>query len=709
MTLPDLSAYFPITDPTWIFFVVLCIILFAPMILERLRIPHIIGMVLAGVLVGQYGLNVLVRDNSFELFGQVGLYYIMFTAGLGMDLGGLKKNLSHGLTFGVLTFLIPFAGGWALGLFVLDYSMMGSLLLASILASHTLVAYPIVSRYGLSRHISVTLSVGATMVALLTALLVVAGISGAYAGSGGIGFWGLLAFKCILFCVGLFVVFPPLIRFFFRRFADNVLQYIFVLSLVFLSAAMSELCGLEGIFGAFLAGLVLNRFIPQQSPLMNRIDFVGNALFIPYFLIGVGMLINVRLLFESGYELLVVSLIVLVATATKWLAAWLGSKLFRLDRTSGLMMFGLTEGHAAGALAMVMVGTQLEISPGVYLMSDEVLNAVVLLILFSCIISSLATAAAARRFALEAVSKEEDAGEDEKTLIALSNPETVDVLVNVALMMRDPKSKASFVGLNVVLDGEHSARMQEAGKLELEEAARIAAAVDVKMKTRIRLGTNVTSAIVHAMKEFEASELIIGLHRKRSLVDTFYGNLASTLFSGLSRQIIIFKSLEPVNTLRRIHVAVPAKAEFEAGFCRWLERMARLTEQLDCRIDFHATAETEIKIRDYLGRKHPSTRAEYQLLDDWDDLLMLTGSVNYDHLLVVVTARRGTLSYQSSFERLPMQIERYFSNNSLMLIFPDQFGSESDVPTSFSTGFSKDDGLSDHRFHPWRGERRGCD
>lgn len=705
MTLPDFSSCFPITDPTWIFFVVLCIILFAPMILERLRIPHIIGMVLAGVLVGPYGLGILLRDNSFELFGKVGLYYIMFTAGLGMDLGGLKRNLFRSLSFGFLTFAIPFIGGWLLAYFVLHYSITASLLLAAILSSHTLVAYPIVSRYGLSRHIGVTLSVGATMVALITALLVLAGISGAYSGNGGPLFWTLLSIKSLLFCLILFFGYPPLIRMFFRKFADNVLQYIFVLSLVFLSAATSELCGLEGIFGAFLAGLVLNRFIPQSSPLMNRIDFVGNALFIPYFLIGVGMLINVSLLFESRHELLVVILIVAVATLTKWVSAWMARLCFRLDRNTGLLMFGLTEAHAAGALAMVMVGTRLEIAPGVHLMNDEVLNAVVLLILFSCIISSLATAGAARKLALEATSKEEETGDDERTLIALSNPQTVEQLVQIALMMRNPRSKTPLVGLNVVYDGEQSVRNQEAGKKVLEEAARVASAVDVHMTTRIRLGTNASSAIGHAMKEFNASELILGLHRKKRLTDTFYGTLASTLFTGVARQIVIVKCLEPVNTLRRIHVAVPSKAEYEAGFCRWVERLARLSEQLDCRIDFHAPQMTNEKIRDYIRRKHPATRADYLPLEDWDELLMLTGSVNYDHLLVLITARRGTLSYQSSFDHLPVQIERYFSNNSLMLLFPDQFGSEGNTFTSFSSGLSKDDSLSDNTLHLWREEK----
>lgn len=152
-----ISHYFPITDPTLIFFVVLIIILFAPIIMGKLRIPHIIGMVLAGVLVGQYGLNILKRDSSFELFGRVGLYYIMFLAALEMDMQGVKRNKYRMLAFGLLTFSIPFILTYFMGTCLLGYSGSASLLLGCIMASNTLIAYPIVTRYGLQRKPSVTL------------------------------------------------------------------------------------------------------------------------------------------------------------------------------------------------------------------------------------------------------------------------------------------------------------------------------------------------------------------------------------------------------------------------------------------------------------------------------------------------------------------------------------------------------------------------
>ena len=686
MNLSNFGIHFPITDPTWIFFLVLMIILFAPILLGRLRIPHIIGMILAGVVIGQYGFNILERDSSFELFGKVGIYYIMFLAGLEMDLENLKKNMGKAFVFGILTFFIPFVIGLAVGIYVLNFSMGASLLLSCILASHTLVAYPIVGRYGMSRHPSVSISIGGTMFALTVALFALAGISGMYKGELDSGSWILFGIKCVAYCAFVFLAFPRFARWFFRTYEDNVMQYIFVLSLVFLSAALAELAGLEGIFGAFLAGLVLNRLIPHVSPLMNRTEFVGNALFIPYFLIGVGMLINLGALFTGWNTIKVVLVMVLVATLTKWLAAWATQQIYRMSVAARQMMFGLSNAHAAGALAMVMVGTKIEIEPGQFLMNEDMLNGVVIMILISCIISSVTTEHAARSMALSEDKGDMEASktkEEERMLVAISNPDTVESLVNMALMMREPKSKRELLGVTVAVEYDESKKQ---GKLaeqrrNLERAVRIASAVDVPMKTRCRLSTNIVSGILHTVSEMNASEIVLGLHRKHGLLDSFLGNFTQSLLNGTHRQLMVVKSLVPVNVMRRIVVAVPPKAEYEAGFYKWIERVARIGVQLGCRIHFWGHTDTLPRIKGYVNKFHGSARTEYSTLDDWDDLLLLTGQVNYDHLLVIVSARKGSISYQSSFEELPNQIMRYFSDNSLMLVYPDQLGDPQEAMT----------------------------
>lgn len=666
---------FPITNPTWIFLVVLVIILFAPLIFNRIRVPHLVGMILAGVLVGEHGFNILARDSSFELFGKVGLYYIMFLASLEMDLEGLKKNRTRGMVFGLLTFLIPLAIGYGVGRWILDFRWDASLLLSCIFASHTLVAYPIVGRYGLSRHDCVTIAIAGTMIALLLALFTLAGISASAEGDVSARFWIGFVLKCAVYCFFIFFFYPRFTRYFFKRYSDNVTQFTFVLVLLIWSAAMSELAGLEGLFGAFLAGLVLNRYIPRVSPLMNRIEFVGNALFIPYFLISVGMLINVRSLFDHKEALLVVLVMVATATVTKWLGAWATQMVLRMKRAERSMLFGLSNAHAAGALAMIMVGTQLEIAPGVYLINDDVLNGVVLMILVSCIISSLVTDRAAREIALSESSAPSSSKEaNEKIMVALNNPESVEALIDTAVMMSNPKKKKELIALQVCLDNEHAEQQKKQGKQNLECAAKAAAAADVQLSTYNRVGVNVVGSIMHSMKEFEASELLLGLHHKRKMSDSYLGTVASELLARTNRQIIIVNYLMPVNVVHRIIVAVPEKAELEAGFYQWVERISRMGEQLGCRVDFHAHTNTISLLQSYIRDNHPSMRTSYAALDDWNDLLIVTQHLSYDHLFVLVSARRGSISWQPAFDNLPVQLMRHFSNNSLMIIYPEQFG-----------------------------------
>ena len=531
----------------------------------------------------------------------------------------------------------------------------------------------------MTRHASVSISIGGTMFALTVALFILAGISGMYRGELDSGSWIWFIGKCVGYCAFVFLVFPRFARWFFRTYEDNVMQYIFVLALVFLSAALAELAGMEGIFGAFLAGLVLNRLIPHVSPLMNRTEFVGNALFIPYFLIGVGMLINLGALFHGGETIKVVLVMVIVATVSKWIAAWLTQLVYRMSKASRQMLFGLSNAHAAGALAMVMVGTKIELEPGVFLMNEDMLNGVVIMILFSCIISSVVTEHAARTMALAEENGEMDMArdkEDERMMVSIANPETVDPLVNMALMMRDPKSKKELLAVTVEVEYDEAKKQAKLAqrRKSLEQAARIASAVDVPMKTRCRLSTNAATGILNTASEMNASEIILGLHHKHGLLDSFLGSFAQSILKGTHRQMMVVKCLIPVNTMRRIMVAVPPKAEYESGFYKWVERLARIGGQLGCRVHFWAHTDTLQRISGYMNRFHGSVRVEFSPMDDWDDLLLISSKVAFDHLMVIVCARKGAISYQPSFEELPNQITKYFSNNSLMLIYPDQLG-----------------------------------
>lgn len=680
----NFSLSLPVTDPTWIFLLVLLIILFAPILLNKLRIPHIIGMILAGLVIGEHGFNILVRDSSFELFGKVGLYYIMFLAGLEMNMGDFKKNRGKAVMLGLLAFVIPIGIGLVTNMMLLKYSLVTSILLASMYASHTLVAYPIVIRYGVSRHRSVSIAVGGTAVTDTLTLLVLAVVGGLFKGESGGLFWLWLVVKVIFLGALIMYSFPRIGRWFFRRYDDNVMQFIFVLAMVFLGAGLMEFVGMEGILGAFLAGLVLNRLIPHVSPLMNHLEFVGNALFIPYFLIGVGMLIDIHVIFGQGDALKVAAVMIVVALVGKWIASWLTQKIYKMAPIERELMFGLSNAQAAATLAAVLVGYNIILPNGERLLNEDVLNGTVLLILVTCVVSSFITERAARKIAMcEAHLEEERTVEAERILIPVANPDTIEYLMNLSLLIRDTKQKDNLLALNVINDNNTSEGLELRGKRYLEKAAMITASADVPLRQITRYDLNIASGIIHTAKEYEVTDVIIGLHRKVNIVDSFFGMLAENLLKGLHREVMIAKFLIPINTIRRIIIAVPPKAEYEAGFQKWVEHFCRMGGTLGCRVHFFANEETTVQLQALVKKKYGQTLTDFSRLDDWGDLLILTGQVNYDHLLVVISARRGSISYDSSFEKLPAQLSKYFSNNSLIVLYPDQLGEPQDA-VSFS-------------------------
>ncbi len=680
----DLSLELPITDPTWIFLLVLLIILFAPILLTKLRIPHIIGMILAGLAIGEHGFNILVRDSSFELFGKVGVYYIMFLAGLEMNMADFKKNRGKAVALGLLAFIIPISIGMVTNVLLLKYSLITSILLASMYASHTLVAYPIVIRYGISRQRSVSIAVGGTAVTDTLTLLVLAVISGVFKGEAGGLFWLWLVVRFVVLAMLIMYFLPRVGRWFFRRYDDNVMQYIFVLAMVFLGAGLMELIGMEGILGAFLVGLVLNRLIPHVSPLMSHLEFVGNALFIPYFLIGVGMLIDVKVIFGGGDALKVAGVMIVVALGGKWIASWLTQKIYRMSALERELMFGLSNAQAAATLAAVLVGYNIILPDGSRLLNEDVLNGTVLLILVTCIVSSFTTERAARKMAMGEAHPEEDRSrEPEKILIPVANPNTIEYLMNLALVIRDPKQKDNLLALNVINDHSGTEALEQQGKRYLERAAKITASAGVELKCISRYDLNIAAGIIHTAKEHGATDVIIGLHWKVNIVDSFFGMLTENLLKGLHREVMVARFLIPINTLRRIIVAVPPKAEYEAGFQKWVDHFCRMGTTLGCRVHFFANEQTGNLLQALVKKKHSNTLTEFSRLDEWEDLLLLTGQVNYDHLLVVISARRGSISYDSSFEKLPSQLGRYFTNNSLIVLYPDQLGDPQDA-LSFS-------------------------
>ena len=661
-----------ITNPTWIFLVMLLVILLAPILLRRLRVPHIIGLILAGVLLGEHGFNVLARDASFELFGGVGIYYIMFLAGLEMDMGSFRRYGRGGIGFGLLTFLIPFVAGLFVSLYGLHLGRATSVLVGCLLGSHTLVAFPIVGRYGLGKHRSVVFAIIATAIASFLALLTLAVVVQSRQGANGWAFWFKFIAGIIVYLVGVAWTFPKIGRWFLRRNEDAVTQFVFVLALVFISAWLAELAGLEGLLGAFIGGLVLNRIIPHGGPLMGRLEFVGNALFVPWFLIGVGMLIDIRAV-AGGSELLFCAIFVATAVASKWVAAALMNTLSGGCRADRELLFGLTNAHAAGALAIVMIAT----APEVGLMNAQILNATVLLILVSCIISSFATGNGARRLALETTELERNRGSYHgKCLTAYAYPRTVDSLTQLAILIRNPLIADNLMGLAISMDDDPDDAMRAQGQHNLKRAKALAAAADVNMSTMSRVSSNVASAIVHTMREIDAGEVILGLHEQTD--GNLAGNLgvvAQSVLATTHREVLLARLRLTPGTLKQIIVAVPPKAEYEVGFYKWLEHLCRIGERTGMPMHFYTCGDTGFYIKNYLDELHPNVRKAMTTEKGFGAILLsLPQDVAEDHLFVVVTSRAGFISHTPALNTIPTLLARHFNHTNIILLYPDQFG-----------------------------------
>ncbi|MCH5219225.1 MAG: cation:proton antiporter [Muribaculaceae bacterium] len=675
-----------VTEPVTIFLIVLVIILLAPILLNKLKIPHIIGMIVAGVIIGPYGFNVLDRDSSFAIFGQVGLLYLMFLAGLEIDMFHLRLNMRRGMLFGILTLIVPLAMGVLSSVYILGLDWTTSLLLGAMYASHTLLSYPIVARFGVTKAPAVLISIVGTIIAVIGALLVIAGTINVRM----TGYFDSLAMLRLLIMMALYVAaviffYPRLTKWFFRHYGEKVTQYVYVLTLVFLSSWFAECIGLEPVLGAFLAGLVLNRYIPASSPVMVSIEFVGNALFIPYFLISVGMMINMHVVFQWS-TLRIAGIMLVISFLSKWIPAFTAQKINRLTSSSRRVMFGLTTAHTAVALAVVTLGHRM----GMF--DDNILNATITVILVTCAAAPMLTAWGAPTLKIEMMKDEENqrglmgtanAGRlrVNNTLIPVANDITARALVELAILMRNERGRHEIYALHVRNDNSRSARRQ------CEETLRVAvktgAASDVKIKTLDRYDLNIVTGVLNVIEERDITEVIMGLHRRATFVDSFFGMKVEQLLRSTNKMIIISRTFIPLNTVTRIVVLVPPKAQYETGFSRWVRAIARLTRQLGCRAVFCCPTDIQPLIRGVLYQANYQVRCEFQTIEDWDDFLTMSNNVKDEDLFVAIGARPSSVSFSNDIAQMPQFLQRYFRHNNILVIYPEQFGEETPL-----TGFA---------------------
>lgn len=678
--MPLLKITFPLQDPVPIFTIVLFIILLAPILLRKLRIPSIIGLIIAGMAIGDHGFN-LVAKGSIDLFGKAGLLYIMFLAGLELDMAEFKKNTYKSLVFGFFTFTIPLSLGFAVCYYLLHFNLQVSLLVSSMFATHTLVAYPLASRMGIAKNEAVTVTVGGTIITDTAVLLILAVIAGSAQGTLDQEFWIRLSLSFLVFAIFILFGYPMIGRWFFKKIKDDqTTHFIFVLALVFLAAFLAQLAGVEGIIGAFLAGLALNQLIPHASPLMNRIEFTGNAIFIPFFLISVGMIVDLRVLLKGPEALYIAGVLTVMALFTKWLAAFLTQKIFRYTADQRRLIFGLSTSHAAATIAVILIGYNMKI------VDENVLNGTIVLILITCMTGSFVTANAGKRLAISEISKEPEViNLHERILIPVNDPLRTEGLVDFSVMIYDDREHNPIFLLTVVQDEDDVKEKVILSTRNMERMIKHAANTETRVELLTRVDLNMVNGIARAVKELVISDVVIEWDEKNSsttdlLFNRLFGSATHNILDSTWETVYVCRLNYPLNTTQKIVLVLTRNAEYELGFSHWVKKIVKLSKQLNAKILVCSTPETCKAFQQVLKADRTHIEMAYRQFEEVEDFLILSREVKKDDVIVVVSARKNTLSYHSYMENIPTKLVRHFESNNFIVVYPEQ--KQSDIPES---------------------------
>lgn len=663
----------PLQNPVLILSLLLFIILLSPIVLRKLNIPGIIGLIIAGVIIGPYGLNVLEESSALDLFSTIGLLYIMFIAGLELDMNEFKSNKYRSLLFGLLTFSFPLCIGFPVCRYVLGYDVNASLLTASMFATHTLVAYPIVSKLGISKNQAVVVTVGGTILTDTAVLIILAVIVGNSQGSLNSEFWIRLGVSLVIFFAIMFFLVPRIAKWFFQKLeSEKHSHYIFVLSIVFLAAFLAEVAGVEPIIGAFVAGLTLNKLIPHSSALMNRIDFIGNALFIPFFLISVGMLVDVSVILNGPTALIVAGTLSVVALFGKWFAALLVQLICRFSKAQRQLIFGLSSSHAAATLAVILVGYKAQI------LDDNILNGTVILILVTCLVASFVTEKAAKKIVVESEDDTEDivrlkSSRNEHILLPIANVSNIGKLLEFAVIVKSKKSVNPISILSVVSDNKEAEFNILKARHNLEEFVKQASASETKVNVITTIDHNFASGIARISREVIADIIILGWPERSGFIDKLVGEKVDGILSNTDKTTVVCHIEKPLVLHKRLVVVVPPLAEHENGFDMWVGKIAKFSSELSIPIMIHCNEATENALHKSFKKARVSTTLTFSSFSDWDDFFVLSRDVHENDLFILVSARKGATSYIGALDHLPLKIEKHFATNSRIVIYPQQF------------------------------------
>ncbi len=663
---------FPLKNPVLIFSTILFIILLSPILLKKIKIPGIIGLIVSGTFIGPHGLNILEKNVAVDLFSTIGLLYIMFIAGLELDMSDFRKNRNKSLVFGFLTFIIPISIGLPVCYYILGYAPNTSLLTASMFATHTLIAYPIISKFGIAKNEAVAVVVGGTILTDTAVLIMLAIITGAEKGSLNTEFWIRLITSLIIFSAIMFLIIPKVAKWFFSKLeSEKTSHYIFVLSVVFFAAFLAEAAGVEPIIGAFVAGLALNKLIPHSSALMNRIEFVGNAIFIPFFLISVGMLVDINVIFKGSNIIFIAGTLTVVALTGKWLASFVTQWIFKYSAAQRQVIFGLSSAHAAATLAIILIGFQEKI------ISEDILNGTIILILVTCLIASFATENAAKKIVLtedlESVGNNENGLEfkQENILVPLSNFDNLEKMLDFASVFRNKKSINPITLLSVVPDNDAAEANLLKAKKKLIDSIRYASASETKVEIVATIDYNIVGGIIRTSKEKSTTIILSGWPHKSTFIDKFLGDKhTEDIVQALDKDLFACQFNNALVNNNRIITVCPPLSEFEFGFKTWFSKINILAKELSSPVVFYCNERTQESIIDFIKKSKSNITSTFFNKTDWDHLFPLKETIKETDLLFIISARKGAVSHSITLNEIANKLDKFYPKNNKILVYP---------------------------------------
>ncbi len=653
-------------EPVSIFLTLIAVILITPILSERARLPGIVGLMVGGILVGPNGFNLLSTGRTIELLATVGLIYLMFSAGLEIDLIQFNQVRNKSMMFGFLTFIIPEVSGIGLGRLIgLDWS--GSVLLGSVYASHTLVGFPILSRLGILRNESVSMTIGATVFTDVLALMILAIVAGAHGGQdaaiegGGLSLTALTKMIMLMTGYAFIILFglPRIGKVFFRNFSGRSLEFQFVLVSLFVAAFLADLIGMHAIVGAFLAGLAVNSTLPPRSNVAGQVLFFGESFFIPIFLMFIGMMLDPLAIVANPETILIGVALTIAVYATKYIAAWITARMNGYSRDERMVMWGLSQAQAAATLATVMVGVKVGLFP------QTVFNGAILMVLITVVSSSLITQRFGNRLQPQAITVAVQPIFN-RILVPIANPKNHIHLITLAGILAR-WGKGVLYPVNVAQEVRGRVEGRENQRQLLEDP--ILKDPQTEIHPIGRVDTSVPRGILRTAIENDASLIVMGWHGQASTMrEAVFGSVQDEVMWRADVPVVVGRLTTPINAVERVVLIVPHHS-LEMGYIgRTLEMVTAIAQAVNVPLKILAAGEYMEALEDRL--KNLINGHPYGFSPLGNNVLRDVNVKVNGHDLIAITTVGSSHRFRSSLGELPEQLAEMQESSIMVIRYP---------------------------------------